>query len=48
MPRKQGDAGLPKIKKVTKKQWEAARKAKPAKGRKVVKGGVWRWLSSDK
>lgn len=44
MPRNQGDAGLPKIKKLTAKQKAAAKKAKPAKGRKVNKGGVWHWI----
>lgn len=46
MPRKQGDSGLPKIKKLTKKQKENARK--PGYG--VGKGswrrrrGIWVWF----
>lgn len=45
MPKKKGDVNVPQIKKVTKSQWEKARREKPAKGRKVRKGGIIRWLS---
>ncbi|HKY59227.1 MAG TPA: hypothetical protein VJL80_14415 [Aeromicrobium sp.] len=47
MPRKAGGANTPKIKKLTSKQIAAAKKAKPAKGRKVVKGGIVRWIFPD-
>lgn len=48
MPRKQGDSGLPKIKKLTKKQIADARRAKPPKGRRVAKGGIVRWIMPPK
>lgn len=47
MPRKAGGANTPKIKKLTAKQKSDARRAKPAKGKKVVKGGIVRWIFPD-
>lgn len=47
MPKKKGDANVPKPKKLTAAQIAAARRAKPAKGRKVVKGGIVRWIFPD-
>ena len=44
MPRKAGGANTPKIRKLTAAQKAAAQKAKPAKGRKVSKGGITRWI----